>query len=226
VILIVIIGKECVVLEVSKLTALLMLVVNHGRWTAYVAPALLHLLLEAPLMLYLFIVEVVIAVVAALVIIFLFIILTVVDLLHILIFLICIIILHVPTCYHILVVMRLVMQQFHILFKIGFTFGHSIVRVLDWRTLLDHLILSGLLLLSGRGFFRGGRDIDGEAVKVEWRHLVRSRFDVNLEQIEPGVARLTVKSNVALTFHVLVLLRWVVVAQVPTGGIAHTAPFG
>ena len=225
VILIVIIGKECVVFKVAKLTALLMFVVNHGGRAADIpALLLLHLFFEASLMFNLLIVEVVIAVVAPVIIILLFILLTIVDLLHILIFLIRILILLHVTAYHILVVVSLMMQQFHILFKIRFALCHSIVRVLDWRTLLDHLILSGLLLLlTRRGLFRGGRYIDWQAVEVKWRHSVGSRFDINFEQVEAGVARLTVKSNVALTFHVLVLLRRVVVAQVAARGVTHAA---
>jgi hypothetical protein len=162
VILIVIIGKECIVFKVAKLTALLMFVVNHGGRTADIpALLLLHLFFEASLMFNLFIVEVVIAVVAPVIIILLFILLTIVDLFHILIFLIRILILLHVTAYHILVVVSLMMQQFHILFKIRFALRHSIVRVLDRRTLLDHLILSGLLLLlTRRGLFRGGRYID------------------------------------------------------------------
>jgi hypothetical protein len=183
VILIVIIRKECIVFEVAKLTALLMFVVNHGGWTADIpALLLLHLFFEASLMFNLFIVEVVIAVVAPVIIILLFILLTVVDLFHILIFFIrVLILLHVTPSDHILVVVSLMMQQFHILFKIRFPLRHSIVRVLDRRTLLDHLILSGLLLLTRRGLFRGGRYIDWESVKVEWRHSVGSRFDIYLE---------------------------------------------
>ena len=223
-ILIVIIGKECIVFEVAELTALLMLVMNHrGRTADVPALLLLHLLFEASLMLHLLIVQVVVAVVPLLVVL-LFVLLAVVDLLHILIFLICIFptVVDVTPTDHILVVVSLMMQQLHVLFKVWFAFCNPIVRVLDWRTLLDHLVLSGLLLLGCRGLFGGGRDIDGEAVKVERGHSVRSRLDVHLEQVEPRVARLTVKSNIALTFHVLILLGWVVVAQVSTSGVAHS----
>ena len=230
-ILIVIIRKECVVFEVPKLTALLVLVVNHRGRTADVAPALLHLLLESPLVLHLLdvvaVVEVVVAVVASIVlVVLLLVVLSVVDLLYILVLFVRVLVVVVQTAtwHHVLVVVvsLLRVQQLHVLLEVGLALRHAVVRVRDWRALLDHLVLGGLLLRRG-SLFGGGGDVDGEAIEVESGHLVGPRLDVYLEEIEPGVARLTIKCNIALTFHVLVFLGRVVIPQVAARGVAHSA---
>lgn len=223
--------QRCVALalEVTKLTALLVLVMYHRWRAAHLAAFFLHLPLESALMLDLFmvrgaVVEVVISVVLGpLVIILLLIVVLcpIVDLLQIFVFfLVCIVLLRT----HVLIVLLLRVQKLHMVFlKIRLAFGHTIVWVVRHRcTLLNHLVLVGWLLLASRGLLRGRRDVHGEIVEIEGRHLVRAGFNVDFEQIEARVAGLTVKCNVALTFDVLVLLRRVVGApEVAPGRVAH-----